>query len=126
MPVVCVCLSTERVPVCNPHCRQAGVWRLTEMPSCYRPQTKFEKVMFLQVSVCPQGGGMHGGGRCVWQGRCAWWGACMAGAMHGGGVHGEGHVWQGVWGDMCGGGCVEGMHGGGGREACMAGWGSAW
>ena len=24
----------------------------------YRPQTKFAKVMFLQVSVCPQGGGI--------------------------------------------------------------------
>ena len=23
----------------------------------YRPQTKFAKVMFLQVSVCPHGGG---------------------------------------------------------------------
>ena len=23
---------------------------------CYRPQTKFAKVMFSQVSVCPQGG----------------------------------------------------------------------
>ena len=38
----------------------------------YRPQTKFAKVMFLQVCVCPQGGvnasrgGMH-----------ASWGACM-------------------------------------------------
>ena len=26
----------------------------------YRPQTKFAKVMFLQVSVCP-----HGGGACM-------------------------------------------------------------
>ena len=25
----------------------------------YRPQTKFAKVMFLQVSVCPQGGGVR-------------------------------------------------------------------
>ena len=25
--------------------------------NCYRPQTKFAKVMFLQVSVCPRGGG---------------------------------------------------------------------
>ena len=24
----------------------------------YRPQTKFAKVMFLQVSVCPRGGGL--------------------------------------------------------------------
>ena len=29
-------------------------------PSFYRPQTKFAKVMFLQVSVCPQRGGMCG------------------------------------------------------------------
>ena len=28
--------------------------------SYYRPQTKFAKVMFLQVSVCPHGGGMRG------------------------------------------------------------------
>ena len=47
----------------------------------YRPQTKFAKVMFLQVSVCPQGGGgvcgrgsMHGRGACVAGG------ACMVGA----------------------------------------------
>ena len=46
--------------------------------SCYRLQTKFVKVMFLQVSVCPQGacvaGAMHGEG------------ACMAGCMCGGGA----------------------------------------
>ena len=82
----------------------------TRMLSCwsniYHPQTKFAKVMFLQVCVCPQGregvsgtcqGGMHGwvdgeGGTCggglVWQG-----------GMHGqgdawlGGMHGRGHVW---------------------------------
>ena len=30
---------------------------------CYRPQTKFAKVMFLQVSICPQGGrDVHGWG----------------------------------------------------------------
>ena len=47
---------------------------------CYHPQTKFAKVMFLQVSVCPRGGhawllrggacmvkgGMHGEGGRVW------------------------------------------------------------
>ena len=44
----------------------------------YRPQTKFAKVMFLQVSVCPRGGG-H-----AWQGTCVMWG-----------VHGRGHAWQG-------------------------------
>ena len=89
----------------------------------YRPQTKFAKVMFSQVSVCPQGGGcawpgrgivgkvMHGTGH-AWQGACmagrhAWQGACVVGAcmavggMHGrwGGMCGRGHVWQGghVW-----------------------------
>ena len=67
----------------------------------YRPQTKFAKVMFLQVSVCPRGGCVAGG-----------WGACMEGGMHGWGVctwwgrgmRGGGHVWQGV--------CMAGdMHG---------------
>ena len=44
----------------------------------YRPQT-YAKVMFLQVSVCPQGGGgVRGSGGCGW-----WWGA-------------GGHAWQGV------------------------------
>ena len=55
---------------------------------------KFTKVMFLQVCVCPQGGGMHVtwptsfvgghvlflGGMCVFFWGCAWfffWGACM-------------------------------------------------
>ena len=61
--------------------------------SCnYRPQTKFAKVMFSQVSVCPRGGGHAWQGACVagrhaWQGEHAWWGgACMAGGMHGGGA----------------------------------------
>ena len=73
--------------------------------SCYRPQTKFAKVMFLQVSVCPQGGGVRGcsRGACVIApglggvygffggGGCSW-GACViaAGGVHGcsgGGVH---------------------------------------
>ena len=45
----------------------------------YRLQTKFAKVMFLQVSVCPQGVGacMAGGrawlrGVCMVAGGCAW------------------------------------------------------
>ena len=45
----------------------------------YCPQTKFAKVMFLQVFVCPQGaGGMHGcsglvGGHAwLLPGGCAW------------------------------------------------------
>ena len=87
----------------------------------YRPQTKFAKVMFLQVSVCPQGG-MHGcsGGACVvapggvcmvalgghaWLlrgGMCS----CSRGGMHGcsGGacvVVLGGHVWL-LWGGMHG------------------------
>ena len=48
---------------------------------CYRPQTKFAKVMFSQVSVCPQGGG-HAG--CSWQGACV-----VGGVAGGGGVAGE-------------------------------------
>ena len=63
----------------------------------YRPQTKFAKVMFLQVSVCPQGEwDVHGRRGHVWQSR-----VCMAGGMCGMGVHGGGHVWQG---DVHGGG----------------------
>ena len=94
--------------------QQVGGMHPTRMLSCYCPQMKFAKVMFLQVSVCPQGGawqggawqgGMHGRGvhgGCVWQGVCmvgvcmagghAWQGACIAG----------GHVWQGA--------CVAGRH----------------
>ena len=63
----------------------------------YRPQTKFAKVMFLQVSVCPHGEGAYvvapggcawllpGGGRVVAPGWPAWllWGACVVvGGMH--------------------------------------------
>ena len=82
----------------------------------YRPQTKFAKVMFLQVSVCPwevcmagdvraRGhtwlGGMHGRG--VWQGACVVGGVCGGGGMHGGGMHGRGYTWGGhVWqGGLC-------------------------
>ena len=36
----------------------------------YRPQTKFAKVMFSQVSVCPQGGLCPGGGVPVQGGLC--------------------------------------------------------
>ena len=68
----------------------------------HRPQTKFAKVMFLQVSVCPQRGACVAGGH-------AWWGVCMVGGMHGRGevcVAGGacmaggcawqgGHAWQG-------------------------------
>ena len=70
------------------------------MHNIYRPQTKFAKVMFLQVSVCPQEGGMRGcsGGRggCVWLLRGHAW--LLWGGMHGcswGGICGEeGHAWQ--------------------------------
>ena len=66
----------------------------------YRSQTKFAKVMFLQVSVCPHWGGMHGfirGGMCGF----IRWGACV--------VLFEGHAWfysggmRGfIWGGMRG------------------------
>ena len=52
-------------------------------PTYYRPQTKFAKVMFLQVSVCP-----HGGKACmVLLGGHAWFylgGMCS-------------FIWGGVW-----------------------------
>ena len=86
----------------------------------YRPQTKFAKVMFLQVSVCPQWGGRHchacppchahppADTTAMAWGR-TWQGACMAGGVFGG-MHGRGCAWQ--------------------RGACMAGrhvWqGGAW
>ena len=102
----------------------------------YRSQMKFAKLMFLQLSVCPQGG-MHGRGACVvgvgvwvckagrtcmvggawghaWQrgacvaGMCVAEGACVAWGMREwwGACMAGGHAWQG------------GMHG---RGACMAG-----
>ena len=80
----------------------------------YRPQTKFAKVMFLQVCVCPQGdvhgaGGVHGAGRGVHGGR----GACVVpGGMHGAG----GHAW---WQGVCG--VAGGVHGG--RRGCAWWWG---
>ena len=78
--------------------------------SFYCLQTKFAKVMVLQVSVCPRGWG------CVWLGGMHGRGACVA-DMHGkgGGMHGRGH--------SCRGACmVGGMHG---RGTCMAG-GCVW
>ena len=83
----------------------------------YRPQTKFAKVIFSQVSVCSQGGGVHGKGVCMAGGMCGR-GACMAGGcacqgcMHGWGVcMSGGHAWQGA--------CMTGgMHGTG---VCVAG-----
>ena len=79
----------------------------------YRPQTKFAKVMFLQVSVCPQGRSRsrgEGGGVCG-MGACVAGGMCGRGDMHGG------HARQGVCmaGGMCGrGACMA-------RGACMVG-----
>ena len=83
------------------HCvlSRSALWLQDIFSDNYRPQTKFAKVMFLQVSVCPQGcgrvwqGGMHGGEH-VCQGGVhgrghAWQGACMVGGVHGGG----GHAW---------------------------------
>ena len=70
-----------------------GGWLVACMPpSYYRLQTKFVKVMFLQVSVCPWGRG-----------------ACMGGCMCGGGMHGRrvcmagGYMWQRTC--MAAGGC---------------------
>ena len=63
----------------------------TSSTDCYRPQTKFAKVMFLQVSVCPH------------------WGACVV--LFGGGMHG---LIQGVCMVLFGGGAwsyLGGMHG---------------
>ena len=87
----------------------------------YRPQTKFAKVMFLQVSVCPQGRGACVAGEHVWQGACmVGVGVCMVGrGVHGRGVcmvrgiHGGGHVWQGgMHGRRCAwqGVCMAGGH----------------
>ena len=58
----------------------------------YRPQTKFAKVMFLQVSVCP-----HWGGACVvlFGGMRGFYLGGMCGFIWEGGVHGfiQGHAW---------------------------------
>ena len=115
------------------------------LPNIYRSQTKFAKVMFLQVSVCPGGGGVRGrrdgacmagsvrGRGCTWQGGVrgrghAWQAVCMAGGMHGsgvcvvGGVHGRGvcsrgHAWRGAC--VAGGAmCDRGLAL---RGACVAG-----
>ena len=66
----------------------------------YRPQKKFAKVMFLQVSVCPQGRGacvVAPGGR-AWLLVGGARGACVVkGGVHGEGgacvVKGGGHAW---------------------------------
>ena len=93
----------------------------------YRPQTKFAKVMFLQMSVCPQRGRAWLGACMVLGGHVWLWGACMVAGGHAwllGGVCGcwgacmvvGGHVW--LQGGMHGcGGCVVagGMCGEGGH-----------
>ena len=55
----------------------------SEQPRFYRPQMKFAKVMFSQVSVCPRRGGVS------WQGGMRYGGQ--------GGMHGRGHAWQERW-----------------------------
>ena len=69
----------------------------TNFTDFYRPQTKFAKVMFLQVSVCPHWGGVRG---FIWGGMHGFIrGACMVllGGVHGfiQGVCGfiGGHAW---------------------------------
>ena len=47
----------------------------------YRPQTKFAKVLFLQVSVCPRGGGVRGSGDM--HTRVCVAGGCVVGAVCG-------------------------------------------
>ena len=114
------------------------------MKYIYRPQTKFAKVMFLQLSVCPQGGrawllrgGMRGclGGHAwlLWGGACVVAPGGVCGCSGGvcvvapGGVHGC--SWGGACvvarGDMRG--CSGGMHGcsWGGVHGCSWG-GHAW
>ena len=113
----------------------------------YRPQTKFAKVMFLQVSVCPQGGlAWLLGGACVvapgghaWLLRGAWLlpggmrgcsrGACVAALGRGAWLLPGGHVWL-LWGGMhgCSGGhkwLLGGMRGCS-RGACVVARGRAW
>ena len=80
----------------------------------YRPQTKFAKVMFLQVSVCPQGGRawlLPGGRAWLLRG-----GACVV--APGGGVHGC------SWGGGmrgCSGGDMRGCSRGGMHGCCQGG-----
>ena len=75
------------------------------MEHFYRPQRKFAKVMFLQVSVCPRGGGMHG----CWGGHVWFGGACMVA---------RGPVW--LLGSVCGEGGGMPDEGGVVEGACMA------
>ena len=88
--------------------------------SCYSPQTKFAKVMFLQVSVCPQGGGVAFMARGhMWQGACMVGGVCGGGGVCvvvGGACVAGGNAWRGAC--MVGRVCMAGgVHG---RGACVA------
>ena len=111
-------------------------------PVFYRPQTKFAKVMFLQASVCPQGGGVRGGVCMVARGACGCWGVCVVAGGHvwflGGCAWLPGVCMAAPLGGACvvgrGGGmhgCWEGMHGCGGvvwllRACVVAGGRHAW
>ena len=77
----------------------------------YRPQTKFAKVMFLQVSVCPQGGVSGPGGSAASGGACSR-GVCSRGGAWSGrglllGGAWSGGAWSrgGVWRPPCDGYC---------------------
>ena len=79
---------------------------------------------YVFTGICLSTGGMHGSGGDHGRVACVWQGACMTGGMHGGG-----HVWQGVWwghawqGHVWQGACMAGgMHGRGHawQGACMA------
>ena len=82
------------------------LWFKALVNHIYRPQTKSAKVMFLQVSVCPQGACMVAGGVRGCQRACV-----VAGGMHG--CRGVcmvagGHAWLPGVGGMCG---CWGVHG---------------
>ena len=64
------------------HTGKAGTWRSTERPSCYRPQTKFAKVMFSQVSVCPRGVWQTPPGQVHPLGRYTPWAGIAPGQVH--------------------------------------------
>ena len=113
-----------KTPKLLKHVRQVGGTRPTVMLSNYRPQTKFAKVMFLQVSVILSTGGGHAW--LLWEGVCMFapGGVCgCSGGMHGCSRGGcgcsGGHAWL-LPGGVCG--CSQGgMHGcsWGGGQACM-------
>ena len=121
-------------PISEPANKVAGRY-------CYRPQTKFAKVMFLQVCVCPWGVMLGCRGVLLPGGGCQGWHAWLWGCVHdcGGVVHDcqgayvvvQGHAWlqgagmygcRGAW--MVVGGmsvCQGGMHG---CRGCVWLWGA--